>query len=31
MDFSQKNLKKGNVRNDKGDCKLGKVTQFDFS
>jgi hypothetical protein len=31
MDFSQKNLKKGNVRNDKGDCQLGKVTQFDFS
>jgi U3 small nucleolar RNA-associated protein 21 len=26
MDFSVKNLKKGLVRNDEGDCKLGKVT-----
>jgi U3 small nucleolar RNA-associated protein 21 len=31
MDFSQKNLAKGLVRNDKGDCKLGKISNFDFS
>ena len=31
MDFSQKNLKKGLVRNEEGDMKLGKITGFEFS
>ena len=31
MDFSIKNLSKGRVRNEEGDGKLGKVTNFDMS
>ena len=31
MDFSQKNLVKGAVRNEEGNMKLGKITKFDFS
>ena len=31
MDFSQKNLKGGRVRNDQGDTRLGKVTDLAFS
>ena len=31
VDFSVKNLSKGRVRNDRGDCKLGKVTDLAFS
>jgi hypothetical protein len=26
MDFSIKNLQKGKIRNEQGDCQLGKVT-----
>lgn len=31
MDFSQKNLVKGLVRNEEGNCKLGSINSFDFS
>jgi U3 small nucleolar RNA-associated protein 21 len=31
MDFSQKNLSKGLIRNEEGSCRLGKITKFDFS
>lgn len=31
MDFSQKNLKKGLLRNEEGSCSLGKIKQFAFS
>jgi U3 small nucleolar RNA-associated protein 21 len=31
MDFSQKNLVKGNIRNEEGNMKLGKISSFEFS
>jgi len=31
MNFSQKNLKKGKLRNEQGDLKIGKITNFGFS
>ena len=31
IDFSQKNLNKGLLRNEEGSCSLGKIKQFGFS
>lgn len=31
LDFSQKNLKKGSIRNEEGNMKLGKINNFGFS